>query len=173
MYSAIFFPNLSACGVNHVVRMEALRFFRLKLKGVKSSRQTGAVETMEVRRHNWQALFPLILFLDVLSRTSVRAIYSCYIFDQNSLPSGMWLLPWHLTLAASDIVFKGRPSIPLSSPLNSPLFSHPPTLPPPPAFLLFVMLSHSLRGHAVTLFTGSHAGARCMGVCALSPDLFV
>ena len=39
---------------------------------------------------------PLILFLDVASRCSVRAIYSCHMFCHNRLPSGTWLLPWHL-----------------------------------------------------------------------------
>lgn len=106
--------------------------------------------------------FPLILFLDVVSRCSVCAIYSCYIFCQNRLPSGMWLLPWHLMSASADILFKGLPSIPFSARLTSPLLSHPPT----PPFLLFVMLSLSLRGHTVTLFTGSYAGVRCVGVRA-------
>ncbi|KAK1894445.1 Protein quaking-A [Dissostichus eleginoides] len=57
--------------------------------------------------------------------------------------------------ANMHILFKGLPSIPISSRPAAPLFSHSPTAPP---FLLFVMLSLSLRGHTVTLFTGSHAG---------------
>lgn len=57
------------------------------------------------------------------------------------------------------ILFKGLPNIPFSARLTSPLFL---TLPPPPPFHTFVMLSLSLRGHTVTLFTGSHAGVKCV-----------
>lgn len=110
--------------------------------------------------------FPLILFLDVVSRCSVRAIYSCYIFCQNRLPSGMWFLPWHLMWASVDILFKGLPSIPFSARLAAPPLLSFLTLPSPP-FLLFVMLSLSLRGHTVTLFTGSHAGV-CVCVCVFT-----
>lgn len=38
--------------VSTMVRIEALKFIGLKLRGVKASRQTGAVQTMEVRQHN-------------------------------------------------------------------------------------------------------------------------
>lgn len=43
----------------------------------------------------------------------------------------MWLLRCHLMSGSRDILFKGLPSIPFSACLTSPLFSHPPTLPPP------------------------------------------
>lgn len=104
---------------------------------------------------------PLILFLDVASRCSVRAIYSCHMFCHNRLPSGTWLLPWHLMSASAD--YSNQRSSQYSL-LRSP---HPPPFltlspPPPPLFLVFVMLSLSLRGHTVTLFTGSHAGVRCV-----------
>ncbi len=104
-----------------------------------------------------------MLFLDSVSVLFIHATY----FAKTDLPSGMWLLPWHLMSASADILFKGLPSIPFSARLTSPLFSHPPTLPTPTPtpFLLFVMLSLSLRGHTVTLFTGSYAGVRCVCVC--------
>lgn len=36
------------CGASHAVRIEALKFIGLKQGSVKSSRQTGAVQMMEV-----------------------------------------------------------------------------------------------------------------------------
>lgn len=108
--------------------------------------------------------FPLILFLDVVFSCSVCAIYSCLIFAKTDYClvcdycCGIWCRP------VRAILFKGLPNIPFSARLTSPLFL---TLPPPPPFHTFVMLSLSLRGHTVTLFTGSHAGVKCvwMQVC--------
>lgn len=94
-----------------------------------------------------QQSFLLILFLDVVSRCSVPAIYSCFIFCQNRLPSGMWLLPWHLMTASVDILFKGLPSIPFRTPLPS-FFS--PSHSASPSTLLRVC-------HAVTFSQRAHS----------------
>lgn len=79
--------------------------------------------------------------------------FSCYVLCQNPLPSGTWLLQWHLMLASMDIVFKGLPNIPGRSPLTSPS-----SLPP-----VCHAVTFSQR-HTVTLFSGSHAGVRCVSV---------
>lgn len=113
---------------------------------------------------NGKQSFPLILFLDVVSRSvSVLFIHaSLYIYYPlvSGYCHGIWCRPvW-------TILSKGLPSIPFSACLPSPLFSHSPTLHPPPPFLVLVMLSLSLRGHTVTLFTGIHAGVRYVGLHA-------
>lgn len=159
-FCSLFF----SCGASHAVRIEALKFIGLKLGGVKSSRQTGAVQMIEVMQPFWRAVFPS----NPILRWCFKMQCPCYLFRLHVLPKpitpGMWLLPWHLMLACHGHCLQ-RPSQYSCelSPYLSTLFS--PSQPPsPPAFLLFVMLSLSLRGHTVTLFTGSQAGVR--GVCA-------
>lgn len=97
-----------------------------------------------------------MLFLEAVSVLFIHATY----FAKTDYPSGMWLLPWHLMSASVDILFKGLPSIPVSTALTSPPLPSFLTLPLPPPFSMFVMLSLSLRGHTVTLFTDSHGGVR-------------
>lgn len=90
-----------------------------------------------------------MVFIDAIP----MLFFSCYVLCQNPLPSGTWLLQWHLMLASMDIVFKGLPNIPGRSPLTSPS-----SLPP-----VCHAVTFSQR-HTVTLFSGSHAGVRCVGV---------
>lgn len=104
---------------------------------------------MQVRWHNWQAI----------SRS--EPILRCwfYLFTlhicQNCLLSGMWLVLWHLMLASANNSIQGPSQyrFQCSDPLH---------ISPPPPCHTFVMLSLSLRGHTVTLFTGSHAGVKCV-----------
>jgi len=69
---------------------------------------------------------------------------------------GIWCWP------ARTIMWKGSPAFWFTPVLNLLFFSHPTTLAPPLAFILFVMLPLSFRGRTVTLFTRSHASASCL-----------
>lgn len=120
-----------------------------------------------------------MLFLDAACLLFIHALYFAktdYLLVCGYCHGIWWRPAWTFSS-------KAFPVFPFALP--SPHFSHPPTLPPPPPFFVFVMLSLSLRGHTVTLFTGSHAGVSCVGVrawmkvcvCArailsLFPDLF-